>query len=162
MLTYANGLHMNLESFGKSVNGIMQHLSVSVIFLAVRLISCPEYNCLIIIDIVLQSVSGQAVDDKDAVSLTHLDKMYGLPSGSLSPKTNMTPTIPIFFIRGCDRGPKYMLGLASDLQSRIAACLTIIKQCQREIFSVKWAKGFNGVGVRFGDKRFNSLPTYKT
>ena len=100
--------------------------------------------------------------DKDAVALTHLDKLYGLPVGSLSPKTNLTPTVPIFFIRGCDRGQKYVMSLAADLQSRVAACLTIIKQCQKEVHSLRWVRGYNDVGVRFGDKRFNNLPTYKT
>ena len=29
VLTYANGLHMNLQTFSDSVSGIMKHLSVS-------------------------------------------------------------------------------------------------------------------------------------
>ena len=100
--------------------------------------------------------------DKDAVAMQHLDRFYGLPEGTLSPKSHLTPTVPIFFLKGCDRGPKYALGLAADLQTRIACCLTIIRQCKKEISSLRWVKGFNVSGVRFGDKRFSNLPTYKT
>ena len=96
------------------------------------------------------------------MALRHLDRHYGLPPGSLNPKTNLTPTVPLYFVRSCDRGSKYALGLASDLQARIASCLTVIRQCRREIYSQRWLRGYNDVGVRFGDKRFVSLPTYKT
>ena len=107
-------------------------------------------------------MTGQAVKDKDAVALTHLDRLFGLPSGTLTPKTNLTPTVPVYFIKGCDRGDKYALGFASDLQARIAACMSIIKQCQREIHSLRWVRGYNILGIRFGDKRFAPLPSYKT
>ena len=94
--------------------------------------------------------------------MTHLDRLYGLPSGTLTPKTNLTPTVPIFFIKACDRGDRYALSFASDLQARIASCMVVIKDCQREIHSLKWTRGFNPVGIRFGDKRFAPLPSYKT
>ena len=107
-------------------------------------------------------MTGQAVLDKDAVALQHLDRVYGLPPGTLNPKNNLTPTVPIYFLKSCDRGAKYALGFASDMQTRIACCLTIIRQCQKKISSLKLTRGYNSSGIRFGDKRFSSLPTYKT
>ena len=107
-------------------------------------------------------VSEQAVNDKDTVAIQHLDRHYGLPVGSLAPKTNLTPTIPMFYIKGCDRGQRYALSLATDLQSKVAACVTVIKSCKQQIFSTRWTRGYNPLGIRFGDKRFCPLPTYKT
>ena len=107
-------------------------------------------------------MSQQAVDDKDAVALHHLDRYYGLPCGSLNPKSSLTPTVPIFYLRSCDRGQKYALGLAADTQTRIACCLTIIRQCQKEIHSLRWTRGYNEIGVRYGDKRYQSLSSFKT
>ena len=172
MLKYAEGLHLNLQTFSDSVQGVMQHLSVSyfvsdipekLIFLSwqinYRFILTVFFTSWILF---FQSVTGQAVLDKDAVALRHLDRHYGLPEGTLNPKSQLTPTVPIFYLKGCDRGQKYALGLAADLQTRIACCLTIIRQCRKEIFSVRWTRGYNDAGIRFGDKRFSNLPTYKT
>ena len=107
-------------------------------------------------------MAKQLVADKDAIAMQHLDRHYGLPPGTLNPKSGLTPTVPIYYIKSCDRGQKYVLGLASDLQTRIACCLTIIRQCRREIHSLRWVRGYNDPGVRYGDKRFQCLPTFKT
>ena len=117
---------------------------------------------IIIVTFVIKTISDQAVQDRDAVALQYLDRHYGLPAGSLNPKTNLTPTIPYFFVKSCDRGDKFALTLPADLQSKIAACVTVIKQSKQQIYSGRWIRGFNSPGIKFGDKKFFTLPTYKT
>ena len=94
--------------------------------------------------------------------MQYLDRHYGLPVGSLNAKTNLTPTIPIFYVSSCQKGDRYALNLPSDLQSKVAACVIVIKQSNQQVLSDRWTRGFNPSGIKFGDKKFFPLPTYKT
>ena len=114
------------------------------------------------IEIYVKVVADKGVNDTDSVSLRYLDQLYGIPCGSVKPGTNLSPQIPIFFVKNCNRGDKYALNLPVDTQSRLAACLVVLKSCRDEINSNKWVKGYNSIGVKYGDKRFINLPTFKT
>ena len=109
-----------------------------------------------------QSVANKSVSDADSVALRHLDGLYGIPAGSINPRTNLSPTIPVFFLKQCDRGSKYALNFPADLQSRIASCLVTIRNCRNEVYSTKWTKGYNQPIVKYGSRDFINLPTYKT
>ena len=90
-----------------------------------------------------------------------MDQLYGVPSGTVKPSSNMAPTIPLFFVKQANRGGLYCLSHPADVQARIAAAMVTARQCQMNIRSQTWLFGYNSPSQRFGDRRFVALPSYK-
>ena len=106
-------------------------------------------------------MSRKSVADKDQVARDYLNSMYGLPVDSVRPDVNMCVTIPLYVVKGCNKGPKHILDLPGDIQARLAALLVTLKMDSQTIQSRQWVSGFNSPNLKAGDVTFVTLPSFK-
>ena len=99
--------------------------------------------------------------DKEKVATEHLNAMFGLPVKSLTLQNDLVPTVPLFYLRHCDQGARHALTLPVDVQARLASILVTINESQHKVFRHDWTRGYNPVGVRFGDVNFSNLPSFR-
>ena len=99
--------------------------------------------------------------DKEKVATEHLNAMFGLPAKSLTLQNDLVPTVPLFYLRHCDQGARHALTLPVDVQARLASILVTINESQHKVFRHDWTRGYNPVGVRFGDVNFSNLPSFR-
>ena len=106
-------------------------------------------------------MAAKSVTDKEKVAAEHLNTMFGLPAKSLTLQNDLVPTVPLFYLRQCDHGSRHALTLPVDMQARLSAILVIINESQYKVFRHDWTRGFNPIGVRFGDVNFSNLPSFR-
>ena len=101
------------------------------------------------------------MEDKDAVALAYLNRLYGAPPSTVSPDVNMFPTIALFTVKACDKGLDYAGSFANDIQAKLAALLVTLRHDKAAYHSRQWLHGYNPAGTKYGDNGFLSLASFK-
>lgn len=101
------------------------------------------------------------MEDHDTVSRAYLNRLYGAPPSTVSPDINLFPTIAVYSVRSCDKGPDFAATMANDLQARMAALMVTLKYDRSAIGSRSWTHGYNSTGTKFGDNSFIPLASFK-
>ena len=87
--------------------------------------------------------------------------MLGVPARGIDVDNDLMPTVPLYFIKNCQKNGNHTLTLPIDIQARLGAVLMTINECQYKVTKHDWSRGFNSVGVRFGDQSFVTLPSFR-
>ena len=111
--------------------------------------------------LIFQTCASKSVDDHDTVSRAYLNRLYGAPPSTVSPDTNLFPTIAVYSVRSCDKGSEFASTLANDIQARLAAILVTLKYVKTAIASRQWTQGYNSTNTKFRDNSFIPLASFK-
>ena len=79
----------------------------------------------------------------------------------MSPDVNLFPTIAVYAVKACDKGPDYAATFANDIQARIAALVVTLRHDKSAINSRQWLYGYNATGTKYGDNSFLTLASFK-
>ena len=101
------------------------------------------------------------MEDRDEVSRVYLNRLYGTPPSTVSPDINLFPTIAIYSVRGCDKGPDFASTFANDIQAKLTALLVTLKHDRSALNSRSWTYGYNPSGTKYGDNNFLPLSSFK-
>ena len=95
------------------------------------------------------------------MSRAYLNQLYGTPPSTVSPDVNLFPTIALFAIKSCDKGPDFAGTFANDIQAKLAALVVTIRHDKSALKSRQWLYGYNSAGTKFGDNSFLPLASFK-
>ena len=101
------------------------------------------------------------MDDQDAVSRAYLNKLYGIPPSTVSPDTNMFPTIAVYAVKSCDKGADYSSTFPNDIQAKLAALSVTLRHDKSALHARQWLHGYNSIGTKYGDNSFLPLASFK-